>query len=239
MLWLLPIAAAGTLDWGDEEIVVVGESDVQRARAALVTKLESLGFTAMRKDGKTVFRPPSRWMGRLTIDDDGWIDWGDPLLVFNRFVIGNAPGITAQGQALPSAGATITAEFTPFPEPKKRQHVHDSVADALVEELRAYQETLEGRALTRALEVLPGRLDALWLEGVPLDGNAWLAEPRERRDTVLEHWVSRSDTISGRAAAQATGAWIRGTLQDTEHAFARWELQQAELRRGDGLRLWR
>ena len=73
MFWLFTIALAGSLDWGDEEIVVVGEDDVQRARRALVDKLESLGFTASRRDGQTVFKPPANWMGKFFLDDEGWV----------------------------------------------------------------------------------------------------------------------------------------------------------------------
>ena len=62
-----------TID-ANEEIIVFGELEVARQRAALEADLRDLGYSeAKTKDGRTVFRPEVAWHPTVVVYDEGFV----------------------------------------------------------------------------------------------------------------------------------------------------------------------
>jgi hypothetical protein len=85
--------------------------------------------------------------------------------------------------------------------------------------VRVLSDRVADLAVARTVEALPDRLEALWTEGVPLEGEGTLATWRERRAALLEYWVSRTDTTWGDDVKQAIEAFVYGVVQTSEHPF--------------------
>jgi hypothetical protein len=72
---------------------------------------------------------------------------------------------------------------------------------------------------------LPDRLEALWEEGVPLEGSRTPATHARRREALLAYWDSRTCTEWGDRVREAVEAFMRGVVQHSEHPFTEEEVR--------------
>ena len=86
------------------------------------------------------------------------------------------------------------------------------------------------------IDRLPARLDALWREGVPVEGGDRIDGETARMEAVLTFWGTRADTFEGEQITRATEAWMRNVLYEEAVPTDR-QQQAAESLRRDGRRL--
>jgi hypothetical protein len=234
-LWLCLGGAQADTDEGVYEITVWGEVAIQAARSTLVREMESLGYRALdRGTDEVLFRPPKGWMGKAEFSRDG-------VLSFRRPFLGVAPAATEiptleSNHALsrdPTAGA-VGAGFWVLPSQRILAPAWERVRQGVEEEVIAYRDVLRATALHEDLERLPGRLDALWERGEPLDGGPVLASAEERRASVLGYWSARADTPAGEALSRAVEAWLLDVVEASEDPITEAERAAAVAARADG-----
>ncbi|MEN0061904.1 MAG: hypothetical protein AAGA48_07105 [Myxococcota bacterium] len=210
------------------EVVVYGERLVDQARREVVETIEELGYGYEVKDqgDRVVYRHPAAWYGEVVLHDDGWMQVKrQKLRVEGRSVPWakrqNSVGAWLGCFVYPWAcirvyGATVsrrrwmgTQSRTVAQLEPKVQTLGDRIADL---------ETAR-----RAAE-LPDRLEALWETGTPLAKGPRLKTYAARRQAILDHWDSRTDTVWGRRVRQAIVNFVEAVVQDGPDPFTRAEL---------------
>jgi hypothetical protein len=259
------VAPAQTLgpDDYDEEVIVWGEHAVRQARAAIVRKMEDLGWRAREKDGATLFKPPESWLGKAWLYRDGSLAFGDPVIALDS-VGGKAhtydPGAsigpedaaatagsmdvgltTADMQLDPDPGlssqAVVRGSFYVLPSGRVLAGRHAEIQAAVEPDLRRYRAVLWETEVRLQLEALADRLDALWASGAPLDGGDPISGQDARRRAALDFWATRADTVEGEQVAQAARIWLRETVMDSDFPVTAEEEAEFEARSGRKLDL--
>jgi hypothetical protein len=131
----------------------------------------------------------------------------------------------------------FSPRFYILPSRRKLAPVHDKVLTGIQPELTHYRAVLQETAFQDALYALPGRLDALWEQGAPLEGDQVLETPEARRAAVLDYWATRADTPHGQQVCQVVELWLSRVVQTSQHPFTAEEAEAANARRSDGRRL--
>jgi hypothetical protein len=137
-----------------EEIVVYGRLAVQKARDEIVHEMERLGYTVRsRKEGRTIFAPPSDWMGAAILEPDGTFTFRSPVMSpatvpeesytldprYERYEDPTAGQIKAS-EVQPEVGAGGGASF---PSKRKRDLVRAQVIEETSDEVARYRAILE------------------------------------------------------------------------------------------------
>jgi hypothetical protein len=109
------------------------------------------------------------------------------------------------------------------------------VIEAVHPLLEAYADVISETYFRTYLEELPDRLDALWTDGVPLEGHETAVTAEDRRRAVLHFWADRVDSPEGNRVAEAVERWLRFTVQESNTPITEdervWALEQADGRR--------
>lgn len=242
--WLaLALAQDPTVEPPEPEVIVVyGGAAIREARAVVARKLASEGWRQVReaRDGSTVFAGPERWMGTLWLRPDGLIDFRMPLL--NTASPGNPQNTYAPEQGFdPNAPVTsptyVGATFTRA-SAKKLQGARDRTLDAVMPELMSLRQILAVTAFeAEVVRPLPARLDALWRDGVPLEGQAALATVPARRQALLDHWATRTDTPEGELVRDTIEDFLREVVGNSPDPVTADERAAAEAKAGRRLAL--
>jgi hypothetical protein len=158
-----PEGGAPTEGPPSEEIVVYGQLAVQKARDEIVHEMERLGWQVRtRKEGRTIFAPPSDWMGAAILEPDGTFTFRSPVM---------APAtIPEESYSLdpryedPTAGQIKASEVKPevgigagasFPSKRKRDIVRAQVLEETADEVAAYRAVLERTREQEASQTSP------------------------------------------------------------------------------------
>lgn len=242
-----------------EEITVWGQHAVRQARAAVIRDMESLGYKAKDRDGDVVFRPPERWMGRVTFTRDGQLGFGRVVVAMRSAQMHARtydPGTSVDAADARATSASLdvssTADDLAFDRGSEAQLVVPEVATWVLPSKRVlgelqlrvlkvvepsvstYRQVLWATDVRDTMATLADRLDALWRDGVSLEGGATVVSPEERRAAVLDYWATRASTKEGRLVCDAVALWLRETVQDSAHPAGTAEIAEAEARRSDG-----
>jgi len=263
MLWgLLAAASAADEVSGDDvvgglneegvyEVYVWGEDALRQAQEAMISKMDRLGWTQKRRanNGDLVFRA-QRWTGTARITPEGLISFSRPVVVYSSFDLtdgtlsaeeGKTPGEPSEGEAPGLSRDRPVPVFSPrfyiLPSRRKLAAVHGKVLTGIQPDLTHYRAVLQETAFQDTLYDLPERLDALWEQGVPLEGDPVLETPEDRRAAALDYWATRADTPHGHQVCQAVALWLSRTVQASEHPVTESEQEEANARRSDGRRL--
>lgn len=232
---------AGAVAWGQAdpvlEITVWGRLAIDRAEDEIVSTLEGMGYTARRRGDDIVFRPPRGWMGAAIFSDG--------QLTFRRAVAGLQPIPTEaydddlrrtttltgpDGQPMdPWVG--VGPSLWLFPSQRKLKPQQQAVLSAAHEPLMHYRAVVARTELEALISALPDRLDAVWTEGTPLQGDALLQTHEARRAHVLDYWASRALTPQGNHVCRAVEAWLSAVVQDSDHPITDDERSTYEARR--------
>ena len=219
---------------GVEEVVVVGDHVVAAARAAVIRKLEGLGWKVRReRNGEIILRAPEAWMGKARLTAYGDLVLGTPVVAVNgprEAGGGYDPEMATNND---QQAGTVGIELTPFPGRRKVEAVHAEVRAAVDEDVVAWREALRKRALGRQLEELPDRLAALWERGEGLD-RTHLEGWEARRRALLAYWASRTDTVEGRAVSRMVEDFLREVVWSSPNPLTAEEIAWAEAMRADG-----
>jgi tetratricopeptide (TPR) repeat protein len=215
-----------------QEIVVWGEKDSDQRLEELEARLAALGYgrPSVRRDG-TVFYPSGDvhhpW---LELHPDGLVD----IQRAGRFPVEDVhPGLLAMPgpDGEEALGAGITGRWT-----RRNERQLGAERWALLEnvrpELTSWREALchEGFE-TRLVDQIPASLDALWHEGVALDGGPNLADPPARREAILDYWATRTCTPEGDQVRTVIARYLVNEVQASAWPVTPEELAAANARR--------
>ncbi len=227
------------------EMVVYGERLVDQARREVVETIEELGYDAEVKDqgDRVIYRHPAAWYGEVVLHDDGWMQVKRQRL-------------RVEGRAVPwakqknSVGAWLGCFVYPWAcirvygatvSRRRWMGTQTRTVAELAPKVEVLGDRIADLETTRRLASLPDRLEALWNDGTPLEGDEPLTTMAERRQAVLEYWGSRTDTVWGRRVRQSIEDFVEAVVQDGPHAYTRAELDAFNADRAvrlelDGLR---
>lgn len=221
LLAALALAQEAPAEDDDHVVIVYGDHLVEQARRRLLEDLAWEGYTEVEDRGDHLrVRHPAAWKGEILLYDDGWIRMKrQPLQVV-------APEVPWAEENTPLAWATcvvyppacIRAGGITVGRRKWMAQQHRTL-QSVQPDLAALGDRVADRHVEQTVNDLPTRLEALWLEGVPLDGVVPLETPEERKAALLAFWDSRTDTIWGDRVRLAVEAFVRSEVQGTPDAF--------------------
>jgi hypothetical protein len=219
LLWLIPGAVADpAVDDADEEITVWGDA-VDRAKDAVVAEITGLGYTDVRKrDGRTVFLADKGWKGKVVFFDDGRLATRRRGLSVKELEPIGGTRIRPYPLCLIAPTACIDAGSWYVANARWRQN-EDAVARATSHELVTLGDRIADASLAESLELLPDRLERLWRDGAPLDGDQILPTFQARRAALLTYWDTRTETLWGRQVREAVAAFVRAEVQFGDHPY--------------------
>jgi hypothetical protein len=233
--WLLGLALAADGEATDdddevvaEEITVYAEQRVRQARQRVVNQLKAMGYDEQVDEvgDRTVYRHSEPWKGEVVLHDDGWtVVRRQPLRVEGRkmpWTKANTPVAWAGCLLYPwfciRPGGTLVGTA-------KWRAVEGRTVDFIHPDVREWGDRIADLATQRKVGDLPERLEALWSEGVPLEGGEPLATMEERRWALMSFWASRTDTAWGDEVRAAVGAFCRAVVQSSDHPFTDAEIE--------------
>lgn len=229
-----PVEGDVELDEDDDHtIIVYRELLVEQARRKVIADLRQEGYTrTVERDGYTILRHDASWRGEVRLYDDGWVEFRrQPLQI-------EAPRIGAADRN--SVGAWMACTIFPlrciraggwFVGPRKLHAVERRTLAVIQDDVHSLGDRVADMHVERTVDDLPARLEALWEDGVPLEGDDPLPTHEDRRAALLAYWDSRTDSPWGESVRQAIESFLRGVVQPSEHPFTDDELAAFEAQR--------
>lgn len=206
-----------------EVVVIYAEERVRQARERVETLLQDMGYGAVEvvdEGDHVVYRHVEPWKGEVVLWDDGWMQvrrqpfrveghrmpWAETdsalawagCLVWPWLCVHLGGGTVGHRKWLGVETATVGVVHGPVEE------WGDRIADL---------------ATDRTVDGLPPRLDALWQDGVPLEGEGTLETPSARRDAIRAYYLSRTDTVWGEAVRDAIRGFVYAVVQTSDTPF--------------------
>lgn len=213
----------------DLELTIYPELRVKRARQALIEAAGEEGYVQRieRKD-RTILRHTANWRGEVVLHDDGRVWLKRQPIQFEPPTKKQRPVDYLWCVLVPlcvrPAGQTVSPRRFRGYEREALHGIHDEVTEL--------NDRIADLALRRKLGDLPDRLEALWTDGTPLEGDGPpLATPAARRAALLDHWDSRTATPWGEQVRDAVAGFLRAVVQSSDHPFTVEELAAFEARR--------
>ncbi len=217
-------------DDAEYQVIVYGELLVEQARKELVRDLRREGYTEQKsKDDRTIYRHAEPWKGEVIIYDDGWVrmrrqrphmDSADVPWAEEGSPLAYASCVLTPLRCVKLGGWTVSGRK--FHAQKQR------TLKPMESEIQVYGDRVADLWVERTVLVLPERMEALWEEGTPLEGEAPLRTHAERRQALLDYWRTRTCTEWGDRVREAVEAFMRGVVQQSEHPFTAAELEAAK-----------
>ena len=206
-----------TID-ANEEIIVFGELEVARQRAALEADLRDLGYSeAKTKDGRTVFRPEVAWHPTVVVYDEGFV-------VLKRSPVRIEPWVQGRTKLV---WLSCLPPFTPMclriggqiVSARKLHPKKGYVAAAIDPRIRQWRAAVVSNAMgTRLGEEIPDMIESIWTLGVmPGQEDAAPMSIPERRAALLAFWSGRACTPEGAAARTLVEDFLNYVVQDSAH----------------------
>lgn len=227
---MVVLAAIASAAEPAEEVIVWGRR-VEEARAEVVRSLDELGYEATRdRDGRTVFKHPAGWKGKVVLFDDGY------LQVRRRGPFLREPP-AFPGTGVPAYPLCIVAPTfcvgagSWYVSDNRWDAVETTVADATVAPLGTLGDALADRSIARTIDVLPLRLEGLWRDGTPLVSDHALPTPAERRAELLAFWDSRTENAWGEQVRALVASFVRAVVEESEQPYTEAERMAFEARR--------
>lgn len=121
-----------------------------------------------------------------------------------------------------------------MPSSRKSKSYQAQVLRQVNPALRAYRQVIRDTAMQQVLQALPGRLDALWAQGTPLDGGPTLTSYAQKREAVLAYWATRPATPEGQAVCLVVEEWLVEVVQRSTHPLQPGEIASVVDQRTDG-----
>lgn len=233
VLILLALAAhaedppGGATEPAAQEVTVYGEVLVRQARDEVVKALKQAGYTEeIDRGDHVIYRSVETWRGEVVIYDDGY------MVTKRQPVQLRAPETpwAEEGTPLAAVGCVVYPFLCVRPGGQLVGHrkflaQESRAVDAAHDEVRVWSERVADLHTSERIAALPDRLQALWDAGTPLEGDGPpLATVAERKQALLAFWESRTDTPWGDQVRQATEAFLRGVVQQSDTPISPEEL---------------
>jgi len=221
MVWFLS-ALAGAQEPA-EEITVYGSAEVEAARAAVVARLEELGFSRVTvRDGRLVMKHESTWKGKIVLHNDGYLQH---LRQGVRVEKGPAVALPRGTRWLPCLLIPTGCFSAGFAVSDRRfRGLRDRTMTQITPQLTALGDRMADASVRDTMNALPPRLAALWSDGTPLGGGPALNTYRARRAELVRFWSTRTNTPWGNQVREVVEAFARGVVQHSDHPFTPAEL---------------
>ena len=208
------------------EVVVYGEILVERARRQVMTELRARGFDeVVDKGDHVIMRHGSHWKGEVLIYDDGSVR-------MRR----QRPRVESPETRWGDAGSAVSylsCIYQPFKcvrvggvfVSRRKFHAQKGrTLQPIADDVQVLGDRVADLATEHKVNELPERLEALWVDGVPLEGEEHLATPAERRVALLDYWESRTETAWGERVRVGVEAFVRAEVQNSEFPFTEAEI---------------
>lgn len=216
------------LDDGTEEITVFSPAV---ARETLTRRLHELGWSRESPvTGGTRYRSVNNVQPWITVYDDGRVDVQRsgvvdmPLrkrtrrLGYSGLDVGEVPSGDYGGVTF---GRNVVSR-------RKLRAKRTAVMENIWLEVSAWRMARDLVVVRTQLdEVLPGKLTALWDDGIPLSGSGHIDDPAERRQAILRHWASRACSDAGDAARVVITRFVLFEIDDSEFPSTAQEIDSA------------
>lgn len=215
-----PPAEAAVPTVGAEDVLVIGELEVKKARDELALTLREEGYKRSERKGEyTVFKPDAPWHPQVWVHDDGW-------LTLKR----QPPRVHSPGHSFADQGSplnylwcvpTLMTACVSVGGWTIGERKYAAVKSDILEATRADVQKLNDAVIRQHLGVrlykdIPGDLDKLWRD---------TTQPAAvRRRTLFLYWDSRLENDAGFAAKGAIESFIRGVVQPGADPFTAEEL---------------
>jgi hypothetical protein len=207
----------------DEEIIVLGQSEVERRRNILDTQLRKTGYReGIRRGDKVLYRPEVVWRPTLVIYDSGFVDLRKTPPRFEPWVKGRKDNRWRYLSCLPPFTPMCVKASGWFITKRRAQHSKTEVVETNIILIQSWQEAILSVATQQRMdEGIPNFLEEIW------DGNSPLSKQQRKQD-ILEFWSSRSCTPEGDQAAQVINDFIVFEIQQSDTPVTQAEKQEAE-----------
>ncbi len=223
MLLLLALALAEETPVDDDvdEVMIIYDREVGRARDALKLKLREEGYVRSERRGDyTVFKNNTPWHPQVWVHDDGWVSLRrQPPRI-------HSPGHSFADQGSPlnylwciptlmtacvSVGGWAIGE-------RKYSAIKSDVLEGTRGEVRALNDAVVREHLgQRVYKDIPADLDTIWRD---------TTQPAEvRRRVIFLYWDSRLENEAGFAAKAAIRSYVLGVVQSGAEPFPAEELK--------------
>ncbi len=215
------LGAQEPADDADVEVIVYGQLLVDQAREQLVQDLAEAGYDQVKVKGDwVIYRHASVWRGEVHVHEDGWYRTKRQKVKFQAIEM---PWAEA-GSPLAVAGCVLYSPLCFRPGgalvgARKFSAQETRVVDHIHEDAEAWADRVSDLATERTIEALPDRLEALWLEGTPLDGGDILPTAQARRRALFSFWDTRTNTPWGDAVRRSVEAFCRAVVQSSDTPF--------------------
>lgn len=230
-MWVVAAALAQTPEQEVAEEITVWGQRIEAARAEVEASIVDLGYDRVKdRDGRTVFRGPENWKGKVVLTDEGLLQVrrtgprGKELPPIGGTRIRPYPLCVVAPTACLSMGAWAVSDL-------RWAQVENRVVDHTAAPLVRLNDAMADAALAERMEELPDQLDRQWAEGISLLGGPPLPTLAERRAELLEFWDTRTETAWGQEVRDAVAAFVRGVVQASEAPFTPEEMATFEARR--------
>ncbi len=179
-----------------EEVLVVGDAAVVKARHEITRSLAEQGYEPKRRrDGVTVYLHPIPYKPKVMVYDDGFVVLRRRGFTYTPPEVGDVPRGLEIGLR---TTLCIVAPIYCFHAPglvmsrSRLEQQKERVVEQVEDEVRAYNDALASRALGARLLQVAELLDSIWLQGQHTDTGQV-----ERRAALLAFWESRADNEYG------------------------------------------
>lgn len=210
------------------EVIVYEQLLVEQARQKVYDDLLQAGYTErVRKDDKTIFRHPDPWKAEVHVYDDGWMRVKRQKVQ----VEGREMPWAERNTPLAWAGCIIWSPLCIRPGgqtlgKKKHRNNEDRIVRWAQGDVEDWGERIADLAVKQKVDGLPQALEALWTDGIPLEGDGPpLATAHERRLALMTYWASRTDTVWGERVRDAVESFCRGVVQSSDTPFSPEEIR--------------
>ncbi len=210
---------------GDEEVdevMIIYDREVGRARDALKLKLREEGYKrSERKGDYTVFKNDTPWHPQVWLHDDGWVS-----------IRRQPPRIHSPGHSFADQGsplnylwciptlmtACVSVGGWTIGE-RKYSAIKSDVLEGTREEVRALNDAVVREHLgKRVYRDIPNDLDIIWQDSA--------VAAQERRRLLYLYWDSRLENDAGFEAKEAIRSYILGVVQSSAEPFPAAELAE-------------
>jgi hypothetical protein len=205
----------------ERDVIVYGELLVEQARQEVVDALAREGYDIVLDRGDhTIYRHANAWEGDVVLYDDGWMLIKRQPIRFE----GREMPWAERNSPLAWAGCVI---YSPLclrmggasVGQRKWRAVETRTAQAAEVRVHTWSERVADLHTSEVVDGLPDRLQALWDDGVPLEGTVRLGTPEARRAALLDYWGTRTDSPWGEAVRGAVESFCRAVVQRSDTPF--------------------
>jgi hypothetical protein len=213
---------------GPEEVIVFSEYMVELARREVIGAAKDAGYTKeIRRKDRTILRHEAVWHGEVVLHDSGLVEVKRQPVQFRPPFRKVTPASWLSCIIVPLCirpnGQLVSK--------RRFQRYEADVWGEMEDEVSAFHARISDMGTSRKVELLPGRLERLWEQGIPLEGHETLPTVEARKAALLDFWDSRTDTVWGDEIRRVVAAFVRGVVQFSDHPFTDAEIAEYDQRR--------